>query len=397
MPLQNLAAGSNLWCAAFGRHYSAHVDATELAAMTGAFQQRHLLARTQDLVDQDYIARSGDTAYRPGQHRRRRPPAMPLRHRWRGACRPQPRVPHEHAGLVGLGPSGHKRGVRSSTIRQNGSLMTFYSLLGQYRTHVDPPAQFDPTPVRPMRVAVLVPMRYAEEMLSSRLVVQALLLALVPLGSAASSSASEPAEPTVPGSSTPQMGQILAGEDNPLAFYDPLSPCSGNCRVTAAFGRYVETTMSDIFFRGVGPWSWDFGDIYFASLSFGRKLVEFDKYISLEPEIGIGKRFGDTDEFEIWGALYVRWNAFFWDDIIDTSIALSTGLNYATATDRLEAERAGGDTTRLQHYFSPEITFSLPEATRASLVVRLHHRSSAGIFDGGGAFQYLMGGLRLHF
>lgn len=275
--------------------------------------------------------------------------------------------------------------------------MTFYSLLGQYRTHVDPPAQFDPTPVRPMRVAVLVPMRYAEEMLSSRLVAQALLLALVPLGSAASSSASEPAEPTVPGSSTPQMGQILAGEDNPLAFYDPLSPCSGNCRVTAAFGRYVQTTMSDIFFRGVGPWSWDFGDIYFASLSFGRKLVEFDKYISLEPEIGIGKRFGDTDEFEIWGALYVRWNAFFWDDIIDTSIALSTGLNYATATDRLEAERAGGDTTRLQHYFSPEITFSLPEATRASLVVRLHHRSSAGIFDGGGAFQYLMGGLRLHF
>lgn len=155
--------------------------------------------------------------------------------------------------------------------------MTFYSLLGQYRTHVDPPAQFDPTPVRPMRVAVLVPMRYAEEMLSSRLVAQALLLALVPLGSAASSSASEPAEPTVPGSSTPQMGQILAGEDNPLAFYDPLSPCSGNCRVTAAFGRYVETTMSDIFFRGVGPWSWDFGDIYFTSLSFGRKLVEFDR------------------------------------------------------------------------------------------------------------------------
>ena len=73
MPLQNLAEGSNLWCAAFGRHYSAHVDATELTAMTRAFQQRHLLAHTQDLVDQDYIARSGDTAYRPGQHRRRRP------------------------------------------------------------------------------------------------------------------------------------------------------------------------------------------------------------------------------------------------------------------------------------------------------------------------------------
>jgi DNA-binding IclR family transcriptional regulator len=31
------------------------------------FQQRHLLAYTQGLVDQDYIVRSGDTSYRPGQ------------------------------------------------------------------------------------------------------------------------------------------------------------------------------------------------------------------------------------------------------------------------------------------------------------------------------------------
>jgi hypothetical protein len=239
-------------------------------------------------------------------------------------------------------------------------------------------------------------LRYAEEILSNRLVAQALLLAVVPLASPASS-AIEPSEPKVPGSRTPQMGQVLAGEDNPLVFYDPLSPCSGSCRVTAAFGRYVETTMSSIFFRRVGPWSWDFGDVYFASISFGRTFVELGKYISLEPEMGVGKRFGDTNEFEVWGAVYVRWNAFFWDDIVDTSIALSTGFNYATGTDRLEAERAGGDTSRLQHYFSPEITFSLPEESRVSFVVRLHHRSSAGLFDGGGAFQYIMGGLRLHF
>ena len=64
---QNLAEGSNLWCAAFGKHYSAHLDAAEFAVLTGAFQQRHLLAHTQGLVDQDYITRSGDTAYRLGQ------------------------------------------------------------------------------------------------------------------------------------------------------------------------------------------------------------------------------------------------------------------------------------------------------------------------------------------
>ena len=230
----------------------------------------------------------------------------------------------------------------------------------------------------------------------NRLVAQALLHTFVSLGSP-TFAASETSEPKVPGSSTPQMGQPLAGADNSLLFYDPISPCSGNCRATAAFGRYVETSMSSIFFRGVGPWDWDFGDVYFASLTFGRKVADWDKYISLEPEMGIGKRFGDTNEFEFWGALYLRWNAFFWDDIVDTSIAVSTGLNYATGTDRLEAERAGGDTSRLQHYFSPEITFSLPEESRVSFVVRLHHRSSAGVFDGGGAFQYIMGGPRLHF
>jgi hypothetical protein len=57
---QNLAESSGLWCAAFGKHYTTHLDGGELA-------QRHLLAHTQGLVDQDYIVRSGDTGYRPGQ------------------------------------------------------------------------------------------------------------------------------------------------------------------------------------------------------------------------------------------------------------------------------------------------------------------------------------------
>jgi hypothetical protein len=64
---QNLVEGSNLWAAAFGKCYDDHLDGAELAALTRAFQQRHLLAHTQGVVDRDYIARSGDTSYRPGQ------------------------------------------------------------------------------------------------------------------------------------------------------------------------------------------------------------------------------------------------------------------------------------------------------------------------------------------
>ena len=64
---QNLTEGSDLWRAVTGKGYSDHLDPAELAALTRAFQQRHLLAHTQGLVDQDYITRSGDKAYRPGQ------------------------------------------------------------------------------------------------------------------------------------------------------------------------------------------------------------------------------------------------------------------------------------------------------------------------------------------
>jgi hypothetical protein len=64
---QNLTEGSDLWHAAFGKRYGDHLDQSQLAAVTRMFQQRHLLAHRQGLVDEDYIKRSGDTSYRIGQ------------------------------------------------------------------------------------------------------------------------------------------------------------------------------------------------------------------------------------------------------------------------------------------------------------------------------------------
>ena len=194
----------------------------------------------------------------------------------------------------------------------------------------------------------------------------------------------------------PQGAQKSAEVGASLRFYDLISPCSGDCQVTVAFGRYVETSMTTIFTEVVPPWNWTYGDINFASLTFGRKVADYGHYISLEPEVGLGKRFGDAKEVEFWGALYLRWNAFFWDAVLDTSIAVSTGVSYATRSNRLEEMRAGADSS-FQHYFSPEITFALPNWPSVSMVVRMHHRSSAGTFGGAGAFQYLMGGLRKHF
>ena len=64
---QNLSEGSNLWHAATGKHYSAYLDNAQQTDLARFFQQRHLLAHTQGLVDDDYVRRTGDTTYRAGQ------------------------------------------------------------------------------------------------------------------------------------------------------------------------------------------------------------------------------------------------------------------------------------------------------------------------------------------
>jgi hypothetical protein len=64
---QNLDEGSRLWEAAGGRSYEKIVGQTNLMLLRRMFQQRHLLAHQEGMVDQDYITRSGDIGYRVGQ------------------------------------------------------------------------------------------------------------------------------------------------------------------------------------------------------------------------------------------------------------------------------------------------------------------------------------------
>jgi hypothetical protein len=64
---QSLADGSRLWTQKYGKEYGDHLALEELARLTRYFQQRHVLAHRDGLVDSDYAARSGDTSYQSGQ------------------------------------------------------------------------------------------------------------------------------------------------------------------------------------------------------------------------------------------------------------------------------------------------------------------------------------------
>jgi hypothetical protein len=64
---QNLTEGSTLWRAATGKGYEDLLTPMEMSELSRLFQQRHKLAHTEGIVDQDYINKSGDTTYAAGQ------------------------------------------------------------------------------------------------------------------------------------------------------------------------------------------------------------------------------------------------------------------------------------------------------------------------------------------
>jgi len=64
---QNLKESGELWRAAIGSDYDQMLAESELNALERYFQQRHLLAHKDGIVDQQYVEHSGDTSYAVGQ------------------------------------------------------------------------------------------------------------------------------------------------------------------------------------------------------------------------------------------------------------------------------------------------------------------------------------------
>ncbi len=64
---QNLAESSDLWEQAIGTRYETMLTTPEWQALQVFFQQRHILAHKDGLVDEAYIEKSGDRLYRAGQ------------------------------------------------------------------------------------------------------------------------------------------------------------------------------------------------------------------------------------------------------------------------------------------------------------------------------------------
>lgn len=132
------------------------------------------------------------------------------------------------------------------------------------------------------------------------------------------------------------------------------------------------------------PWIAEPSDYLFAGAAVSRRLARFWTDFAIEAEVGAGHRFGSGYRAsEGWVAGYVRYDGFPWNHFVRTSIAFSTGLDVISGLPAEETRRVDRNRSRLLHYFSPELTFALPQAPNHELVARWHHRSGVfGLFDG---------------
>ncbi|WP_169561597.1 hypothetical protein [Sneathiella chinensis] len=204
---------------------------------------------------------------------------------------------------------------------------------------------------------------------------------------------------TGPGSGISVNPDQEQSQSGGLSLY-ALDECRGSCAFSLYVGVGVEDHMEDIFINSPSfPTSWDYRDSGLIAATFSKKLVNFYDWAVLEPEVGIAKRFGKEDEYEFWAALYLRWMKFPWNDYVKTTLGLPIGMNYATGIAEIEKDRAdGGDTSRWLHFFSPELTFALPEYENEEVFVRFHHRSGGyGLITDGGGANYLSLGYRHRF
>jgi hypothetical protein len=156
------------------------------------------------------------------------------------------------------------------------------------------------------------------------------------------------------------------------------------------------TTNNAADFYGDGD-ALDFQDSYMVAAALARQLGAYRHLASFEVEGQIVKHFNLQTHWEFNALGTGRWDAFFWDRYVDTSVAFGLGLSYATEEPEVEIIK-DGDTAKLLAYWMVEISLAHPDYRRLAFITRLHHRSKAfGLFNDEGGSNALAFGLKWRF
>jgi len=141
--------------------------------------------------------------------------------------------------------------------------------------------------------------------------------------------------------------------------------------------------LRDIVFE---PWTGSWGDDTLLGGAGSYRLARFWRFFMLDAEVGGAYRFGDTEGGEFWAAAYLRYDGFPWTNYVYTTFGLSMGPNYVTRLPQVERGTDALPEKNQSHFlnfFSPELTFALPNRPDLEIAIRYMHRSGIfGTFNG---------------
>jgi len=120
----------------------------------------------------------------------------------------------------------------------------------------------------------------------------------------------------------------------------------------------------------------NFTDSYLVAATLAKRIGSWDEKASFELEGQIVKHFHLQTHWEFNALASARWEAFWWDNYLDTSVAFGIGPSYATDEPEIEIEN-DGKTARFLVYLMVELAVALPSYPHTALIVRIHHRSNA--------------------
>lgn len=159
-------------------------------------------------------------------------------------------------------------------------------------------------------------------------------------------------------------------------------------------GKMTTNNWEDFF--GFGK-KLNFENSYFTAIAVSRQIGRYENKASFEIEGQIVKHFRWQSHWEANALVTARWESFFWDKYIDTSIAFGLGPSYATAEPEIEV-LTDGSTSRFLIYWMMELSLALPRYPDIAFITRLHHRSTGfGLIRDKGGSNALAIGIKYKF
>ncbi|MBR0679133.1 hypothetical protein GXW74_01440 [Roseomonas eburnea] len=212
----------------------------------------------------------------------------------------------------------------------------------------------------------------------------------------------EPAPVPGPGPAAPVAATVAAPDLSGLSPADRARALADARRWAGTL--FVGSSVADGKLRDlmVAPWSGSWGDDTLAGGAVSYRVGRFWRFFMVDLEAGGAYRFGDTEGGEFWAAVYLRYDGFPWTDYVYTTFGLSMGPDYVTRLPRVERGtdlRPEENQSRWLNFFSPELTFALPEHPQYEVAFRYMHRSGIfgtynGVYEGANSFVL---GLRYRF